>query len=246
VSSEARIVFKAGKNRDGYFSAEDLLKQVENAVDIFESKTNGTATGLFMFDNAPSHQKHAADALSAQKMIKSPRETWTHEKDGPMMQDGKFADGMPQPLYFPENHLTMPGWFKGMEVIIKERGLWPATGLLAQCVGFKCEAGHTDCCCRRLLFTQPDFASQKSELEEYIISRGHICDFYPKFHCELNFIEQYWGAAKLRYRSSMCTTNIDEMQANMLACLDDVPLVQIQRCIRVASYLQILTFQQVC
>jgi len=63
--SEARIVFRAGKNRDGYFDAEDLLKQVGLAVDIFESKTNGTATGLFLFDIVPSHQKHAPDALSA-------------------------------------------------------------------------------------------------------------------------------------------------------------------------------------
>ena len=57
----------------------------------------------------------------------------------------------------------------------------------------------TSCCCRRILFTQPDFVNQKSELEEYIVLHGHICDFYPKFHCELNFIEQYWGAAKYRY-----------------------------------------------
>ncbi|KAF8576257.1 hypothetical protein K439DRAFT_1367723, partial [Ramaria rubella] len=107
-------------------------------------------------------------------------------------------------------------------------GLWLATGLLAQCEGFKCEAGCTDCC-QQLLFTQPDFASQKSELEEYVTSRGHICDFYSKFHCKLNFMEQYWGVAKLCYQSSTHTTNIDEMEANMLACLEDVPLVQIQR-----------------
>jgi hypothetical protein len=233
VVSEARvIVFKAGKNRDGWFSGEDLLQQVDMAIDIFEGKTNGFATGLFLFDNAPSHQKRAPDALSARKMPKNPHPTWTHHKEGPKMRTTRFGeDQRIQQLYFDHDHPTMPGWFKGMEIIIRERGLWPEKGMNAQCDGFKCVAGKTDCCCRRLLFTQPDFVGQKSHLEELITSRGHICDFYPKYHCELNFIEQYWGAAKLRYRNSPKTTDINEMEANMKACLDDVPLLQIQRCV---------------
>jgi hypothetical protein len=36
--SEARVVLQVGKNRDRYFSCEDLLKQVEHSIDIFESK----------------------------------------------------------------------------------------------------------------------------------------------------------------------------------------------------------------
>ncbi|KIJ31296.1 hypothetical protein M422DRAFT_186218, partial [Sphaerobolus stellatus SS14] len=194
---EARIVFKAGKNRDGYFSCQELLEQVDMAIDIFEGKTKGQAVGLFLFDNAPSHQKRANNALSARKMPKGPSEGWTHKKGGPNMRPGVLPDGNFQELYYPDNHPLMGGWFKGMEQIIRERGLWPANGLNAQCESFKCEEGRTDCCCRRLLFMQPDFVNQKSALEELVTRRGHICDFYPKFHCELNFIEQYWGAAKL-------------------------------------------------
>ena len=78
-----------------------------------------------------------------------------------------------------------------------------------------CGAGKTDCCCRRLLFTQPDFENQKSHLEEYITSWGHVCDFYPKYHCELNYIKQYWGAAKLIYRSSTKTRDMKEMEENV-------------------------------
>ncbi len=111
--------------------------------------------------------------------------------------------------------------------IIRECELWPETGLLAQHEGFKCEPGRTDCCCHHLLFTQPDFVAQKSQLEELITSWGHICDFYPKYHCECNFIEMYWGAAKYCYRSSPRTSNIAEMEKNMLKCLDDVPHLQI-------------------
>ncbi|KAF8967562.1 hypothetical protein BDZ97DRAFT_1903395 [Flammula alnicola] len=169
----ARIIFKAGKTRDGWFPSEDLLAQVDMAINVFEGWTNGFATGLFLFNNAPSHQKY---------------------------------------LYFPDDHPTMPGWFKGMENIIRERGLWSAKSLNAQCEGFKCMPGKTDCCCHRLLFTQPDFIAQKSHFEELITSCGHICDFYPKYHCELNFIEQFWGAAKFRYRSTPKTTDINEME----------------------------------
>ncbi len=43
--SEAQLEWKAGKAHDRYFSGADLLKQVVNAIDIFESRTNSTATG---------------------------------------------------------------------------------------------------------------------------------------------------------------------------------------------------------
>jgi hypothetical protein len=36
---------------------DDLLRQVDKAIDIFECHTKGYAQGLFLFDNAPSHQK---------------------------------------------------------------------------------------------------------------------------------------------------------------------------------------------
>ena len=64
-NSEACIFFKLGKNRDGWFSVKELLAQLDTAIDIFEGLTKGWAQGLFLFDNAPSHQKHADNALSA-------------------------------------------------------------------------------------------------------------------------------------------------------------------------------------
>jgi hypothetical protein len=111
-----------------------------------------------------------------------------------------MSNGNVQSFYFSDNHPTMPGWFKGMEIIIQEHGLWPLEGLLAQCPKKRgCPPDRLDCCCRWLLFMQPDFISQKSQLQELIELCGHICDFYPKYHCELNFIEQFWGAAKLHF-----------------------------------------------
>ncbi len=121
----------------------------------------------------------------------------------------------------------MPGWFKGMEQIIQECGLWLAEGLNVQCQNFRCPPGRTDCCCRRLLFSQPDFINQKLQLQELIESRGHICNFYPKYHCKLNFIEQYWGAAKYRFRSMACMATMEEMEKNVVSSLDNIPLHQI-------------------
>ena len=145
------------------------------------------------------------------------------------MRHSTLPSGEYQLLYFPEDHDTYPGWFKGMEVIIRERGLWPEKGLAAQCPDFKCPADRTDCCCWHLLFNQPDFAYQKPELQEYIESRGHICDFYPKYHCELNFIEQYWGAAKLHYRAMLRAATIKDMEAIVTESLDSVSLLMIRR-----------------
>ncbi|KAI0270914.1 hypothetical protein BGY98DRAFT_923292, partial [Russula aff. rugulosa BPL654] len=181
---EARIIFKAGRNRDGYFDTNDLLQQVDKAIDIFEGLTKGWAQGLFLFDNAPSHQKCAPDAISAQHMVKGLKKGWAHHANGPPMRNGMLQNSDPQPFYFPDDHPSMLSWFKGMKVIIRERGLWPegVEDLLAQCPNFHCNPDRTDCCCRRILFSQPDFISQKSQLQELVESRGHLCDFYPKYH----------------------------------------------------------------
>ena len=124
-----------------------------------------------------------------------------------------------------------------MEEILRERGLWPEKGLPAQCPDFKCPAGHMNCCCRRVLFHQPDFAGQHSQLEELIESRGHLCDFYPKYHCELNFIEQYWGAVKAQYRVVPRAKTVREMENTVKECLDSVPLPQIRRSVLLSLFL---------
>ena len=82
-SQEARLYFKAGKNRDGYFDAEDMYVQVEVAIDLFEDNFPGTAIGAFGFDNAPSHQKRPSDGLSAWAIPKS-RKHWDNRGKGKM------------------------------------------------------------------------------------------------------------------------------------------------------------------
>jgi hypothetical protein len=220
------VIFKAGKNRDGYFNSDDILKQVSNAIDIFEER-HPYHQALFAFDNAPSHQARSSTALSARKMPCNPK--FWEPSPSVKMRNAVFADGSPQELYFPPGH-PKAGQFKGMREILIERGLWPGkdpvTGkeLAAECKGFRCPDGVTNCCTRRLLFSQPDFASQKTALEELVESRGHICIFYPKYHCELNFIEMVWGAAKYEYRMFARPNNEHEMEQNIQDSLTSVSL----------------------
>jgi hypothetical protein len=48
--------------------------------------------------------------------------------------------------------------------------------------------GGRQLCAGVILSSQPDFAAQKSGLDDVIEKAGHLVLFYPKFHCELNWI----------------------------------------------------------
>lgn len=202
-----------------------MLEQVDTAIEIFEERFPG-ACAIFAFDNATTHQKRAADALSARHMPKTPG--WNSQKAPERMRPGQLPSGEPQELYFPPDHPKHPNQFKGMAQILRERG-FNTHKLLAECKGFKCKDSDSHCCCRNILFHQPDFKSQRPALVEHIENRGHIAIFYPKFHCELNFIEQCWGYAKYRYRMLPRPLNEPEMRQNVQATLDAIPPETIQR-----------------
>lgn len=144
------------------------------------------------------------------------------------MADGRFANGTVQPFYFPEGH-EHAGAFKGMAEILKERGFDGTDKLRASCPGFKCNPHVEGCCCRRLLYNQPDFVDIKSNLELACGIRGYKVLFLPKFHCELNFIEQCWGYAKRMYRQFPPNSSEAVLEQNMLKALDAVPLTSMRK-----------------
>ena len=249
-TESARVLFKPGKNRDGYFDCEDIIKQAGTAMDIIQ-KYFPNDEHIFIFDNATTHTKRPDDALSATKMPKftpAVGKNWgvsvterddkgniIHDPSGKpnkvirRMADARFADGLPQPLYFPEGH-PRAGVFKGMAVILEERGLLAESKLKAQCnKTFKCAPGQTGCCVRRVLYNQPDFKSVRSMLEDACAQRGSRVLFLPKFHCELNFIEQCWGYAKRVYRQYPPSTDEEDLKKNLLSALESVPLATMRK-----------------
>jgi hypothetical protein len=71
---------------------------------------------------------------------------------------------------------------KGLKTILTERGFWDNCLSLSDT--------------RKLLQAQPDFLAQQEWLPKIMQESGFLIDFYPKFHCKLNFIEMYWRACK--------------------------------------------------
>lgn len=233
----ARVVFRAGKSRDGWYTSEDMLKQVTKVMDILE-KNYPESDHVLVFDNTSTHLKRADNALSARKTLKRIQE-WgvetmllgengrpVHGWDGKIlktkvpMQDRQFSDGQRQPFYFPPGH-KHAGKFKGMAEILRERG-YNVLKLKAQCTKFKCPEGATQCCCQRIFFNEPDFVGVPSLLEEHCLAQHFKLIILLKFHCELNFIKQCWGYAKRLYRLYPPTKKDEEMETNVHKALNSV------------------------
>ena len=250
----ARILFKAGKACDGYFTNDDILRHTKIAMEILE-KHFPNERHIFIFDNATTHLKRADDALSARQMPKYPNKPGKpsfgvdknvtgvdgkpiYGMDGKIlkervkMSDGKLPSGGPQSFYFgPDDPRGPEGNFKGMVIILEERGFKDMDKVRAECKGFKCPKDTPRCCCCRVLFNQPDFVNVQSRLEDFCNSQGIQVVFLPKFHCELNFIEQCWGYAKRKYREYPSSSSEASLEKNVILALDSVPLETMRRCV---------------
>ena len=65
----------------------------------------------------------------------------------------------------------------------------------------------------------------ESLLETTCCARGVQVLFLPKFHCELNFIEQVWGHAKCVYCEFPPSLKESDLEKNVIKALDSVPLL---------------------
>lgn len=171
--------------------------------------------GVFAFDNATSHAAYAENALIASKMNLKPGGKGK-------FKDGLMPDGSIQSMHLPD------GWPKGIRLILEERGLWPEGGLNRICSNCKKHSPIADnCCAVRVLSLQPDFLAQRPLVREVIEDRGHKVIFYPKFHCELNYIELFWGAAK-RYTRNNCDYSFKGLEKIVPEALNSISLETIR------------------
>ena len=211
----ATETFEYGDNK--YWNSEMLAHQtLQVAIPLFEAAfPPGRFQGLFLFDNATSHNVMASDALDVRKMNLGPG------GKQPVMRDGwNPRTNAPQAM----NENGIP---KGIRTILKERGLWPVEGIRLQCTkAIKREDGR--CCARHLLGSQPDFSGQRGLLQEEIEKRGHLVTYYPKYHPELNFIEYFWGYCK-RFTRENCTYTLAGLRRTVPNALAAVPMDTIRK-----------------
>ena len=237
----AREIIHPGKIHDGYWTGEDVAKQFKKAIAIHKEKFP-QYDGLWAFDNSCNHNCFASDALRVEKMNLSPGGKQA------LMRD-TFFNGQRQTMVFPLDYPVeeLRGKAKGMKQVLQERGLWK-DGLVKTCGGCKGKAKdpqQLECCAQRILELQPDFLAQKSLLEEIAESEGQKIIFYPKFHCELNFIEMFWGKAKA-YARENCDYTFAGLQKTVPLALESVDLevirkfakkvIQIHGCLQAGPY----------
>ena len=257
LGESARLVFRAGKNRDGYLTGQDVVAQFRSAAQIARQRWPEDLI-VIVADNATTHHKRAPDALSARNMPKNPSHKFRPEAqvfdangktvygtDGkPLKQPVQMCStvnprtGEVQELYWPSIYPSNPplaGAFKGMATLLAERGYAFSYRLRAECAKFQCPPPPPEanaltfyaanpCCCRRLMFEQPDFQAERSMLETAMDECGVGLLFLPKFHCELNPIEQVWGYAKRVYREFPESSKEIDLEHNVLKALASVPL----------------------
>jgi hypothetical protein len=100
--------------------------------------------------------------------------------------------------------------------------------LRMQCKKPECDPDGIDCCAKRIIDLQPDFKEQKSLVHETIEAAGHRCIMLPKYHCELNEIEFFWGAMK-RYLREHCDYTYSGLQKNIPDAMASINVLTIRK-----------------
>jgi hypothetical protein len=246
-TKRARVTLRPGKGRDGYFCSDDVVNQLTTATDILDNHYKGHEH-VFVLDNAKTHTKRSESALSARRLPKNPSASFAtvavirgsngkpvlDENGAPKterqpMHDGTFADGSRQCFYYPPDHPQYPSHFKGMTQLLRERGFNAPEKLRTECPKFKCNPGAQNCCQRRILFNEADFANVPSLVEQHCWARGYSVIFLPKFHPELNFVEMCWGYGKRCYRELPAAPKIEQVERSAIWSLEQVPLTSMRR-----------------
>jgi hypothetical protein len=229
----SRKLFEVGANHEGYWTHEHVVKQLNDEVISIFKALHPDCMGLFLFDQSSNHKAYAEDALVASRMNRDPH---VHPKSKKCFRKTIFVrDGrrVQQDFYEiketgkrkKDGTMKTEKYFIGVKAILQQRGLWHDKDNSRGREGKKWRLfcgnnntinneGNIECCARHCLANQDDFFYQKCALQETLHKKGLLIDFYPKFHCECNWIERYWADLK-RYTRNHCDYTYNGLKSTM-------------------------------
>lgn len=232
LSSMARIMMDIGMVNylsSRWVNCTDLRPQLipnfgaqikERIIPAFEEALGPGYQALIIVDNSQGHSTYTKDALVATHMNVNPSGKQPKMHDTWFIQDGQKIT---QTMVYPPSHPQYPNMPKGIRAVLTEWGLY-WSDLHGKC-DKKCVS--EDCCNKWILENQPDFQAQKLLVQEAIEAAGHLCLILPKFYCELNFFEFFWGVVK-KYLCDNCDYTFDTLKENMPKALESVSVHTIQ------------------
>lgn len=208
IQQSARQLLEYGESREGYWTCDKFMKQLEGAMkiaDVKYPKADGWNV-VWIFDHSSCHTAMAVDALDVNQMNVKPggKQAVMHDT---------FWEGQRQEM------VDSSGIPKGMKLVLEERGICTDT-LKADDM-------------RKILQNHHDFQNEKPRIITFLESSGHTAFFLPKFHPELNPIERNWGQAK-RYSRAHCNYSIVSLRKVIVPSLDFVTLDNMQKYFRKA------------
>lgn len=201
-----KVLFEAGKSRQGWWTCELLARQFVEAIAAAKQKYPDSVL-VFFFDNSQNHHAKSADGLSAEMFnLNVPKTVEKALRKGWYVKEDRRVE---QGLMMPEDPAS-PGKLRTRPIkdVLTERGFDVKGKTLKEL--------------KELLGAQPDFAEQLELLQEIAEREGVILVFLPKFHCELNPIERAWAYAKRSTRAT-CDFKLDTLRVKLGELFRDLP-----------------------
>ena len=218
IRKYAREFLEYGESKEGYWTRDRFVAQMERAVVIAEVKYPKSSgwRHVWMFDHSSCHAAMADDALDVNHMNVKPGGKQR------LMRDTEYNGRVKKMYTTVRGERVVP---KGMKIVLEERGISTA-GKNAQWM-------------RNELARHPDFKNEMNMIQRFLVQKGYVCVFLPKFHPELNPIERVWAQLK-RYTKGNCKYTLPSLRKNIPLSYDTVSLENIQNHFRKVRHYNLL------
>jgi hypothetical protein len=190
----------------------DLFKHIHPDCDL-----------LFAFDNSMSHHKKAPGSLDVSRINLGDGGAYWDNAETVPMRVGWFINA--EGVRIEQCMQNAEGKQLGLKNILIGRNKWRASPRMLkicdECKESSEETDRTDCCAYRVVSIEPDFLEQKEWLTEVVQEAGCSIIFYPKYHCELNFIENIWSYLKQTLRKD-CSYSYADLKEKLPFVIADL------------------------